>query len=207
MLCIIRKRTADKEVERRRHRRKQNDTNETEPRTGGDDAASDIDDDDDIVKASDDGDGVGRGIERLAVTEDVESTNATTTPAAESLVTTFTDGVFTVTIAGPQSNPSASATPGTICSEQTAECFVPCPRMNPLMCVQRGTLFLYGGVVEDGDRQITLSDFYSLDLHRMDEWKTIIPLDTSTQVINRSGLVVSRSCSLNLIISGCSEVI
>ena len=56
--------------------------------------------------------------------------------------------------------------------------------MNPLLCVRHGTVFLYGGVLEDGDRQVTLSDFYSLDVHRMDEWKTIIPLDTSSQVIS-----------------------
>ena len=130
---------------------------------------------------------VDAGMERLAVTEDAaESSSTTTTSAAAAAaadavaMTTFDDGVFTVTVTGPQSNPETS---GTVCSEQSApDCFVPCPRMNPLMCVQRGTLFLYGGALEDGDRQITLSDFYSLDLHRMDDWKTIIPLDTAAQV-------------------------
>jgi len=50
-----------------------------------------------------------------------------------------------------------------------------------MLAVKNGTLFLYGGVFENGDRQVTLSDFYSIDLRRMDEWKTLIPLDVETQ--------------------------
>lgn len=164
-----RKRT-DKDV--RRHRRRKRDTGEKVLETGSDDAVSD--NDDESLKCED----INKGIERLGVSEVTASVDA-----GASSVTTFDDGVFTVTVAAPQSSASASDTITTepACDLQT-DSFMPCPRMNPMLCVRHGTLFLYGGVFEDGDRQVTLSDFYSLDLHKMDEWKTIIPLDTSTQV-------------------------
>jgi hypothetical protein len=34
--------------------------------------------------------------------------------------------------------------------------------MNCGLAVKRGLLYLYGGLVEEGDKQFTLSDFYSL---------------------------------------------
>jgi hypothetical protein len=40
---------------------------------------------------------------------------------------------------------------------------------------------LYGGMFEDGDKQITFSDFYSVDLKKLEEWKVLIADDTSTQ--------------------------
>jgi len=179
--CGSRKRTADKDV-RRRRRRKQ-DTDEKDLETGNDGNDDDDDDNDDEHADSVKDENVDSGIERLAVSELTESSAA---ESSTSAVTTFDDGIFTVTVAGPQSTMSTSDTAEAACCMQT-DSFVPCPRMNPLLCVRHGTLFLYGGVLEDGDRQITLSDFYSLDLHRMDEWKTIIPLDTSTQVMSLFG--------------------
>ena len=39
----------------------------------------------------------------------------------------------------------------------------PTPRFGASMAVAKsGQLFLFGGMVEDGDKQITLNDFYSL---------------------------------------------
>jgi hypothetical protein len=32
---------------------------------------------------------------------------------------------------------------------------------------------------EAGDRQVTLSDLYCLDLHKMEEWKTLVEMDPS----------------------------
>jgi len=161
----------------RRHRRRKQETDDKDSGTGGNDALSD--DDDDCEKCED----VNERIERLGVSEATESVDA------EALaVTTFDDGIFTVTVAAPQSNASTSETNEAVSNLQT-DCFMPCPRMNPLMCVRHGTLFLYGGVFEDGDRQVTLSDFYSLDLHKMDEWKTIIPLNTSMQVDSLACLI------------------
>lgn len=38
----------------------------------------------------------------------------------------------------------------------------PSPRMKLGLVVCEGILYLYGGVFEDGDKQYTLSDFYSI---------------------------------------------
>jgi len=180
--CGSRKRTAVKEVRRRRRRKQETDKKGL---TTGSDSASSGDDDEDVVTGED----VDRGLERLAVSEVTESTSV------ESSVKTFDDGIFTVTLAAPQSSALASTAPDTVCDVRT-DCFMPCPRMNPMLCVRHGTLFLYGGVFEDGDRQVTLSDFYSLDLHKMDEWKTIVPLDTATQVHGLISLVIVQSNSM-----------
>lgn len=40
--------------------------------------------------------------------------------------------------------------------------FMPSPRINPGLVVKNNILYLYGGMYEDGDKQYTLSDFYSL---------------------------------------------
>ena len=61
--------------------------------------------------------------------------------------------------------------------------FVPHPRMNPILTVKNGILYLYGGLYEDGDRQFTLRDFYSLDLHKLEKWDTIIASDITSQVL------------------------
>ena len=43
------------------------------------------------------------------------------------------------------------------------------------MAAKRSLLYLYGGAYEDGNRQIVLSDFYSIDLQKMSEWNVLIP--------------------------------
>ncbi|KAG1650849.1 Kelch domain-containing protein 4 [Nymphon striatum] len=40
-----------------------------------------------------------------------------------------------------------------------------------------GVLYVYGGTFEDGDKQITLNDFHSIDVRKFSEWKTIIKAD------------------------------
>ncbi|KAH9097002.1 hypothetical protein Ae201684P_011734 [Aphanomyces euteiches] len=52
---------------------------------------------------------------------------------------------------------------------------MPLPRINPALIVRGNTFYVYGGVLEDGDREITLDDCWSLDLKRMDEWVEILP--------------------------------
>lgn len=44
----------------------------------------------------------------------------------------------------------------------TVNIFTPSPRINPGLAVKQNTLYLYGGMFEDGDRTYTLNDFYSL---------------------------------------------
>ncbi|KAL2093671.1 hypothetical protein ACEWY4_010983 [Coilia grayii] len=57
----------------------------------------------------------------------------------------------------------------------------PCARSNAMAAVKGGRLFLYGGMFEVGDRQFTLSDLYSLDLHKMDKWDVLQEMDPKTQ--------------------------
>ncbi|KAE8991388.1 hypothetical protein PR002_g20864 [Phytophthora rubi] len=58
----------------------------------------------------------------------------------------------------------------------------PCPRINPAVMIRGSTLYVYGGVVEDGDREITLDDCWSLDLKRLEEWKQVLPGTMSQQI-------------------------
>lgn len=53
----------------------------------------------------------------------------------------------------------------------------PCPRSNAMLAVKHSRLYLYGGMFEAGDRQVTLSDLYCLDLHKMDEWTALVEAD------------------------------
>ncbi|XP_033613725.1 kelch domain-containing protein 4 isoform X2 [Fukomys damarensis] len=57
----------------------------------------------------------------------------------------------------------------------------PCPRSSAMVAVKHGLLFVYGGMFEAGDRQVTLNDLYCLDLHRMEEWKALVEMDPKTQ--------------------------
>lgn len=53
----------------------------------------------------------------------------------------------------------------------------PRPRSNAMLAVKHGRLYLFGGMFEAGDRQVTLSDFYCLDLHKMDQWMVLVEAD------------------------------
>ena len=86
------------------------------------------------------------------------------------------DSVFSVKV-GPQSSVSQNMDSSDIDNSESVvneNLFVPQPRMGATLAVKNGVLYLYGGMYESGDKQWTLSDFYSLDLHKMDEWKVII---------------------------------
>lgn len=89
--------------------------------------------------------------------------------------TVSTDGVFTMVMGGGSTSTTASK--GDSKGVLAAAANIPSPRMKVGLVVVKGTLYLYGGVREEGDKQYTLADFYSLDLHKMDAWKTIIGSD------------------------------
>ncbi|XP_056908327.1 kelch domain-containing protein 4 [Takifugu flavidus] len=57
----------------------------------------------------------------------------------------------------------------------------PCPRSNAMATVHQGKLFLYGGMFEVGNRQVTLNDFYCMDLHKMDQWEVLVKMDPKSQ--------------------------
>lgn len=85
------------------------------------------------------------------------------------------DGVFKVTL-GPAVSTASPAN-----TKEQVKLFQPHPRMNCGLAVKHGVLYLYGGMFEDGDKQVTFRDLYSLDLKKLEEWNVIIPDDTSTQ--------------------------
>ncbi|XP_057534511.1 uncharacterized protein LOC130812892 isoform X2 [Amaranthus tricolor] len=58
----------------------------------------------------------------------------------------------------------------------------PCGRINACLAVGKDTLYLYGGMMEIKDREITLDDLYTLNLSKLDEWKCIIPASESEWV-------------------------
>ncbi|KAF3793696.1 Kelch domain-containing protein 4 [Nymphaea thermarum] len=64
----------------------------------------------------------------------------------------------------------------------TQETLKPCGRINACLAVAKDTLYLYGGMMEIRDREITLNDLYALDLAKLDEWKCIIPASESQWV-------------------------
>lgn len=86
------------------------------------------------------------------------------------------DGIFKVTL-----GPSKPKSDTSVQESDLSRIFQPARRMNCGLAVKKGCLFLYGGMFEDGDKQITYCDMYSLDLKKLDEWKTIIADDTNSQ--------------------------
>lgn len=49
----------------------------------------------------------------------------------------------------------------------------PRARINPQLAVVGSALFLFGGTVEVGDREITLDDLWRLDLVKLDGWTMV----------------------------------
>lgn len=74
----------------------------------------------------------------------------------KEVATVSSDGVFTMVVGGSVDKPVESS------KASSNSCNVPTPRMKPGLVVCKGMLYLYGGVFEDGDKQYTLSDFYSI---------------------------------------------
>ncbi|KAL0115556.1 hypothetical protein PUN28_010819 [Cardiocondyla obscurior] len=93
------------------------------------------------------------------------------------------DGIFTVTIDSMASTTSSSSQlqPVSTSSTSNKKIFFPSSRINAGMAVKNNILYLYGGMMEDGNRQYTFSDFYTLDCRKLDEWKVLIADDLSLQ--------------------------
>ena len=49
----------------------------------------------------------------------------------------------------------------------------PGPRMNTSLTIKGGLLYLYGGILEQGERSYILNDLWSLDIKKMNQWKRI----------------------------------
>ncbi|XP_072935565.1 kelch domain-containing protein 4 [Epargyreus clarus] len=90
--------------------------------------------------------------------------------APAETVTVYEDEVFTMKLGGaptPEAPTQATEAP-------RAKAPGPSGRMSAMLAVQRSQLYVYGGVLERDEKQFYLSDMYSLDLHKLNEWKTII---------------------------------
>lgn len=92
--------------------------------------------------------------------------------AAESMMLSD-DGVFKVTL-GPANKMETNTS-----LEKEIKPFQPASRMNSGLAVKHNMLYIYGGMYEDGSKQVTFSDLYAIDVKKMDEWKIIIADDTS----------------------------
>lgn len=71
--------------------------------------------------------------------------------------------------------PRGPTTTSSVQSSVLPEVVKPCGRINSCVVVGRDTLYIYGGMMEVKDREITLDDLYTLNLSKLDEWKCLIP--------------------------------
>jgi hypothetical protein len=58
----------------------------------------------------------------------------------------------------------------------------PLPRIQASMIVSGHTLYIYGGLLEVGDREVTLDDLWSFDLRKRENWECIWPGTMHKQV-------------------------
>lgn len=93
--------------------------------------------------------------------------------AAKAVQTFSSDGVFTMTVGGSSGGSKSSERKDAKKSAITG----PSPRSHVGLVFSKGLLYVYGGIFEEDDRQFTLTDFYSLDVHKLEEWKTILGCD------------------------------
>ena len=93
------------------------------------------------------------------------------------------DDVARLSVTQPAASTSSQSTSAPQAGGERSA-FWPCARMNAQMVVVRGVLYLYGGLYEEANKQVTLQDMYALDLSKLDQWRTLIP--------NRAEQMVSR---------------
>ena len=67
--------------------------------------------------------------------------------------------------------------PLTLRNSQDKPC--PIPRFNAMMTVSKNILYLYGGILELGNKEFYLQDIWSLSLDKLNEWNCIRPDETS----------------------------
>uniref|UniRef100_A0A0B7A401 DUF4110 domain-containing protein n=1 Tax=Arion vulgaris TaxID=1028688 RepID=A0A0B7A401_9EUPU len=115
------------------------------------------------------------------IQEAVENVLAIEPSCAEALPSSQSDSVFTVTVAQPMTGSTATSA-GIEDGTMEIDLFWPSKRMNTSLAIRDGILFMYGGIYEEGEKQITLNDFYSLDIHKLDEWFVLVAEDRKLQV-------------------------
>ncbi|XP_067931443.1 kelch domain-containing protein 4-like isoform X2 [Watersipora subatra] len=81
------------------------------------------------------------------------------------------DGVFTLRI-GP-SGQTMDCGESEASAGSSSIAYVPKPRMNCILAHKQNIVYLYGGLYEPDEKQVTLDDFYSLDTSSMTEWRQL----------------------------------
>ncbi|XP_054934805.1 kelch domain-containing protein 4 isoform X2 [Physeter macrocephalus] len=97
--------------------------------------------------------------------------------AEDGTVFTIQQGLAALGPAGQPASDDDDDGPG----EAGVPAVEPSPRSSAMLAVKHGRLYLYGGMFEAGDRQVTLSDLYCLDLHKMEEWRVLMEMDPESQ--------------------------
>ena len=64
----------------------------------------------------------------------------------------------------------------------TVKRHTPLPRINCAVAIKGNTLYIYGGLVEVGDREVTLDDCWSIDLNKREKWTCHWPGQMDKQV-------------------------
>ena len=57
---------------------------------------------------------------------------------------------------------------------------LPCGRMNASVVVKRNMLFVYGGMFEENDKEVTLNDLWAIDFKKMESWQQLIEADDTS---------------------------
>jgi hypothetical protein len=67
-------------------------------------------------------------------------------------------------------------------NDDTLEDFSPRARYNAMTCVQKGILYIYGGILEIEDKEYTLDDFWSINVDKMTEYTCMKSSELDEQV-------------------------
>ena len=96
----------------------------------------------------------------------------------EPKTVTIESGNFTVssTIGGASGENNGDEV-SNIEGSKLKDCYIPCGRYSSQMVFKGGHLYLFGGKVEAGEKDITLKDFYNIDTSKMDSWNIMIEND------------------------------
>ncbi|GKY94895.1 kelch domain containing 4 [Mayamaea pseudoterrestris] len=65
---------------------------------------------------------------------------------------------------------------------EPAQQMEPLPRIKPAMFISGSVLYVYGGLLEVGDREVTLDDFWCFDLRKREQWVCIFAGSMHKQV-------------------------
>jgi hypothetical protein len=93
-----------------------------------------------------------------------------------------------VAVAASSSSSKAAATAAIAAASMSMGIFEgrhdPHPRIHPCLLMKGNTLYVYGGITELGDVEVSLDDCWALDLNRRDTWKQVLP-GTMSQTLSR----------------------